>query len=242
MKTSLRSISFCGQSRNFWGLGGRAGRFVLRCLGRVRGSACWPIRDGDPARRGGKVRVVSQLFVSWRGQRLPLGMWVPVFSFAVHRRSWSGVVLSCRHLLQCGRLRESIFSTSKYLRKSFLIPRCRLRSRGLWRPRRRRGRWGMCLSVKFGKGILLSSAPGHHEGFGGGSGTLDELLFRLYSLCRNSFACEPIRTRSPTFFTPISLSTVWSMSIKFSPVILFATKSCQHNPFGTLTVQSMLYL
>lgn len=53
------------------------------------------------------------------------------------------------------------------------------------------------------------------------------VCFLRYSFLRNCFACEPIRTRSPTFLIPISLRTFWSMSIRFSPVMLFAGR-CQN--------------
>jgi hypothetical protein len=41
----------------------------------------------------------------------------------------------------------------------------------------------------------------------------------LYSLLRSCFACDPIRTRSPTFLMPMSLSCVWSISMRFSPLM-----------------------
>ena len=45
----------------------------------------------------------------------------------------------------------------------------------------------------------------------------------LYSLLRSCFAWEPMRTRSPTFLMPMSLRWVWSISIKFSPLMWLST-------------------
>ena len=44
----------------------------------------------------------------------------------------------------------------------------------------------------------------------------------LYSLLRNCFACEPMRTLSPTFLIPISFKCDWSISMRFSPLMLFS--------------------
>jgi hypothetical protein len=41
----------------------------------------------------------------------------------------------------------------------------------------------------------------------------------LYSLLRSCLALEPMRTRSPTFLIPISLRWVWSISMRFSPLM-----------------------
>jgi hypothetical protein len=52
----------------------------------------------------------------------------------------------------------------------------------------------------------------------------------LYSLLRSCLAFEPMRTRSPTFLMPMSLRWVWSISMRFSPLMWLSVevRSGQH--------------
>jgi hypothetical protein len=50
----------------------------------------------------------------------------------------------------------------------------------------------------------------------------------LYSLFRNCLACEFMRTRSPTFLMPMSLRWVWSISMRFSPLMWLSAAVRMH--------------
>jgi hypothetical protein len=52
----------------------------------------------------------------------------------------------------------------------------------------------------------------------------------LYSLLRSCLAWEPMRTRSPTFLMPMSFRCVWSISIRFSPLMWLSLNSSTYWP------------
>jgi hypothetical protein len=67
--------------------------------------------------------------------------------------------------------------------------------------------------------------------------TLSRTLFDVrrvdlrYSLFRSCLACEPMRTRSPTFLMPMSRRWVWSISTRFSP-LMWLTGTVSEARFG----------